>query len=79
MIRPAKNAPKAVDNPILVVSHVTAKHITITLSKNSSRFFKRAIWYNRGGTIHFAQTSVRIIIPIPSINRRKRDPAISDL
>jgi hypothetical protein len=66
IIKPAKNAPKAGERPIIVVNHVIDKHMAITPIIKSSRFCRRAIWYKTQGIIHFVPIIMKNIIPTAS-------------
>jgi len=65
MIRPARNAPRASDNPALEVSHAVPNTVNMMVKRKSSLFLVLAILKSSAGIIHLAVTITNSMIPSP--------------
>jgi hypothetical protein len=72
MTIPARNAPRARERPTEWVSQATARQITITLRRKSSRFFVRATRKNKNGMIHFAPAMTSRMMATSSASSKRR-------
>jgi hypothetical protein len=79
IIRPARNAPRDSERPILEVSQATAKQMRMILIRNISGLRILAIWKSTFGIIYCEATYVKPIIPPPFSKRNNISRPISPL
>ncbi len=79
MISPARKAPRARERPAVKDIQATVRQMRTTVRRKSSLDLSRTTWYRRAGTISFAPTITRTIIPTPFASiKRSGIPRLSE-